>query len=378
MSRSMTEKKKKTFVVLVAFFVIIGGIWGLKQYDQYQCTNIQAVNWQFHKLYNCAVYYNGNDSLVEGGTTEEFTETNLSEGWTKVNNAHVRTFVEIDKPYAKDKRSVYYKAKKVARADTMSFVHLGGEYFTDKNFTFWQGEVVAGSQPSTFKLFSEDDRYGKDLTNEYFNGKKITIAPVATSTRFLLSPFEGEEVSINKGKQIFWRPVELQNFTNVAIALVNDEGNFIWLSDERVRNAGQFIWTPSASSSQEAVYSLIFYAHKGEGEVLKLDTKNKFFIKKEGKPDLVLMVNFSDEKKVRVVSDDVVYISWASSNVERCYTEGATQPLVGHMTIKFPQVGDAKVTEYYYNIECITSKGYTVNDSVKIESVAQNTEIVAD
>ena len=376
----MTEKKKKVFIILVVFLVIIG-VWGVRQYDQYQCTNIQAVNWQFHKLYNCAVYYNESNDSPFGGevTKEEFIKTDLLEGWTKMSGAHIRTFVEIDKPYAKDKGSVYYKAKKVLRADTMSFAHLGGEYFTDKNFVFWQGKVVIGSQPSTFKLFLGDDRYGKDLTNEYFSGKKITVAPVATSTRLLLSPFEGEEVTIRKEKKIFWRSVEIQDFTGIAIALVDDEGGLSWLSDERTRNTGQFIWAPSASSSQEMAYRLIFYAHKGESEVLKLDTKNKFSIKKEGKPGLVLMVNFSDKKKIRVAPDDVAYISWASSNVERCYLpNGISQSLIGHMTIKFPQVGDAKVTEHHYNIECITSKGYTVNDSVKIEVVAQNTEIVAD
>jgi len=360
---------KSRIVLLAVLALLIGGAFGVKQYTAYRCSNDEIKNWQFHRVISCEVYFD-EKGVVQGDDVD-------MTGLVKLEGAHIPTFKEIETPYAKDSQSVYYKGRRVARAIPQSFTFSGGEYFTDSKRVFYRGEMVPDSDAQTFSLFEGDDpRYAKDASQEYFKGTVIEIFSEATSSRFLLAPYEGEEITRTSLQDIFWRPVVDGSITNLAGALVGDDGSFQWIFDETISNTGLFQWSPSlASSTPNTEYRLVFYGHTSLGSVKKIVPPNTFRIVEKGKPGVVVKVNFQDERTVIVSPNETVYVSWASSNVEKCYlAEGVAQSLVGHMTTTFPLSNGAKKTKYIYSLECISSEGEVVRDTVSIEAVPQ-TEI---
>jgi hypothetical protein len=345
--------------------LIVGGVYGAQQYTSYRCTNEDSVNWQYHKLISCEVYFD------EGGSMAEDVDVSTL---VKIEGAYIPAFQELDKLYAKDAQNVYYKGNRVAKASVQSFNFLGGEYFVDSHAAYFRGLQVLGSDARSFSLSGGGDaRYARDAAQEYFEGLAIEELSAASSTRFLLSPYDGEEITRSKTKEIFWRPVVDETIDTVAIALVGDDDSFTWLTDESQTNTGSYDWVPSeVSSTTEGVYHLVFYGHTKQRGVTKIDTQHMFTLVEDGKPGVQLKVEFRDDRIVEVSPNDTVYVSWASSNVEHCYlANGVEQSLVGHMTARFPQVGNAKVTDHVYTIMCTSEDGETVEDKVTIRAIAK-------
>ena len=353
--------KKYAWIGLVGGLVV--GIVGFGHYTTRQCTNPNAENWQMHQLAECSIVYNVATS----------SEANIKESPIVLSGVHIPTFYEIDDVYAADKKLVFYHGKQVTGADAKSFEYVAGEYYVDKTSAFWRGTKVQGSDAESFMLFSDNERYAQDTNNEYYEGRPITRISHATTSRLLVSPYDTEEVTLNREKEIFWWTTEIDYIKSIDIALRDANGNRTWLTVDSIRNNGSFMWTPLASTTALGeTYQVLFYGRDEQGSVYKFSPKHTFTVVEEGTPGVVLSVNFSDEKKVRVSPDEIAYVSWASANVQRCYlADGSPQTLIGHMATKFTLVGEARATEHMFVIECMTQEGIPVNDLVVIESVRE-------
>lgn len=363
---------KKTLFITLFFIGVVGGLYGVQVYSAHKCTNPDSVSWKNHRIIECALYYD-EAGVVEGKNEEDVDVSRLVE----VAKAHIPSFGEIDDVYGKDRRSVYYKGTKIVGAKPETFALLGGEYFTDSRYAYWRGGRIATAQADRLELFPGDERYARDGLSEYFNGDLIVDISEATSSRVLLSPFHGDEVTQGKDRGIVWRQSDLPHAEGVGLLLVGDDGEETWLTDETLKNTGSYTWKPyEATTSPDTLYHIVFYGHTKEG-VVRSESPHVFSVVEEGKASVSLMVNFSGDDVVKVSPEDVVNVSWSGSNVQRCYlVNGVSQPIVGHISIRFPQVGGARVTKHLYYIECIDNNGVAVEDSVTIESIAP--EVASD
>jgi hypothetical protein len=287
-----------------------------------------------------------------------------------VSGAHVPTFSEIDRVYARDKRFVYYRGERVLDADPRTFRNFAGEYYIDAEHAYFRGEQLKDSNASSFDIVPGVPYITSDGANEYYNATRIEIVSSTTANAFLIAPFEGDELSEGATKVVFWKTVADSDSGEVLIRLLGWRGNELatstWLLSKPIQDMGQYDWEVF-SLGDGLSYSLDFYLLDKQGQYQKIPTPNRFAVSDSGIPGVRVFVDFVTDDVVYVETGKNSHIAWSASNVDRCYLEGGGDVgLQGHSYMQFYSAEMLDFPEYEYGIECTTDTGITVSDSITV------------
>ena len=102
-------------------------------------------------------------------------------GWNEkvVENADLKSFSEIkseDNLYGKDKFNVYFENEIIPGADPNTFKHLKRGYAIDKNRAYYFNDSITNSSPKQFEII--DGYYSKDWKNVFYTDKSLNVCSV--------------------------------------------------------------------------------------------------------------------------------------------------------------------------------------------------------
>jgi hypothetical protein len=101
---------------------------------------------------------------------------------------NVAFFKLLEYPYSIDNESAFYVYTKIKGSDAGSFLVVGNGFSKDKNHVYNEAEILAGADPATFLIFSQDENsleefsYSKDKDHVFFEEKMLPQADLASFT----------------------------------------------------------------------------------------------------------------------------------------------------------------------------------------------------
>ena len=81
-------------------------------------------------------------------------------------------------PYKSDKNHVYYRLDRLDKVDRATFEYLGRGYIRDNNSIYHDGKILEGADPQTFEIYQWMHGDAKDKNGYYNYGRKLTYDPL--------------------------------------------------------------------------------------------------------------------------------------------------------------------------------------------------------
>jgi len=178
----------------------------------------------------------------------------------KVKKADVKTFKEIEKRYAVDKKRVYYKGKRLRKRDPKSFQVIDTYLTADRYGVYINDKIIKGSHGPSFKFKSRDYamdnqqiyfiegrsyRRNKTIDHESFVVLEENYAQDKDHVYFELDEIKGANVKHLKlakysdfsqdDKQIFWKSVAVKKADYASFRLfgLDERIKFDYLAEDK-------------------------------------------------------------------------------------------------------------------------------------------------
>jgi hypothetical protein len=134
----------------LACLILLNGCASKPKYNNYKITE-ESVSW-----------------IKLGGFYPNYREINVS-----LASADAKTFkVLTDKAFGVDTKFVYYKGKKLVKAQPASFKLIDKSYSNDSEMVFYKGVPIPLAEAKSFTII--DDELAKDAHRLYFNGLPLS------------------------------------------------------------------------------------------------------------------------------------------------------------------------------------------------------------
>ena len=363
MNTRTTVKRGVQIAALLVIVVI--GIVGYRAYKSETCMNENATRWQEHRLMECVIYYKDKTAASDSD------DTTTLDGWIVVPGAEISTFEELQSGYARDGKGVFFRGIRVAGADPATFEPLARDWWKDNKHIYWRGVVAAQSDAATFDFFDDGQRFGRDDEREYFEGQLIGRVDDAFEADYLIAPYDGQELGRKSEQLIFWARATSSDVApkDIAIALIQSDGHFEWITEGFVPDTGSYTWTVKDDAEELEPYELVFYRRLADGSVDKIAPPNAFTIADVEAPGLVLKINGSEEASQFINIGEVAYVTWASSGVTSCgLPGGGTIDRIGHAFVQFFAAGQPTDQALRYRIACTTDDNSSIERSILLRA----------
>lgn len=99
---------------------------------------------------------------------------------TVVEGADPKSFVPINREYAKDKEHVYFETTVIVGADPLTFKPLGHLYSKDRQTVFWREREIQLADPITFEIVDGSSLLSKDKADFYFGEDSLGVLDLSS------------------------------------------------------------------------------------------------------------------------------------------------------------------------------------------------------